>query len=804
MRKIRKNKLAIWVLSILFLLISTCSINVYGLEQEEEPIQQENDFYVVLPEIIEVSQGCFTVMEIEVYPIGEYYWNVSLIADIFTLPEGVAVEIVPDRAVPPGTFLLNASASLEAETGTSIIMIEAQGLDPSFIGHTYGTTLRVRERVAEEKYDLIAVYLNPIQVVKTGYDYLVMGKNTVFEVGIYSSFPSTVFAAIKLGFENFDIGEYVTHPLPLKSRQTTYYILPLNDDLPTEYWLRFELRKAPKPIGKPVEVYVEVDPDNRIEELDDVFNNRLDDVFPVQDTEPLTILYRPAPIFPGDDWTSLLGMLDSFATLSTEFILGTYPIADKEIKCFVDRTWAPTTIRVPSEFYEDVLRGYFPSNVQGLVAEENDEVVLDLGVAAQNGLITATRNASDWVVYLMLRPFSFAAYQSAADQDCFYRIVVVTPQGWFDRNLHASWTGTGGVTWHSMHGAVLAEVGRINVPAHEIGHSFFLWTNGTEEYNIANPGLKAFGFWVNEYREIDDDCRHDLQWDHDAHPGFCFMGFALDPSNTPFRGNDHCWICNHDYERLQDTYAPFDPELLLVDGIVFKNGNVIIHPFHRFPSGVTSMRLGTKGNYYIILLSSAGETLGQVGFNATFKILDRSPTGPSLNTDFEPFMFTIPWIEGVTEIQIQDKDGNVLASRNTSLNTPQVVINTPHGGEIFYTDSTCRIEWSATDQDGDRLTFNILYSPDNGEAWSPLTMDFTGDQLNWDLTDVTPGEEYLIRIVASDGVNSAEITTDTTFTVAERPLPSPMIPGFPLEAVLLGVLVTSAALVYMRKKQTIK
>ena len=805
---------------MIFLLLSTSIIVVSGQEQEEQE-EQEYDFYAILPEYVEVYQGCYTFMEVVVEPIGEYTWNVSLIADPLTLPEGIEIEFQPDSVIPPATVVMNISALPDAETGVFTVTIIAQGLGPGFPRQVYDVTVGVELlEVEEAKYDLAPVYLHPIQVTKRlgSYSYLVHKKNTLFEVGISSTFPNTVSAKIKLVFQGYDRQEYITDPLFFRPRTTTYYILPLEDDLETESgWKNLELVKAPKPTSKPAGVYVEVDPDNAVEEKFEN-NNRMPaagfQTTPVRNTPSLWLWYRSSTLFAGDNFTSLIGTgdshpIDTFAMLATEFILGTYPVADHEILYFVsevtrklDLSWLQRLGKDASDFWKMSRRDFNALNrtlrlPSSLVYDwDENTVAVDITEAERGGYLNATLAASIDFLYWMLRDFSRISLRySSALRQC--RAVFVTPQNWFRMHFHQNLSNNHGGQFDGLRGAVIAEVGYVNVPAHEIGHTYGLWGRGDEEYYHTPPGEDAYGFWVNKYVEIDPNCIHDLQLDHDFYPGYCFMGYSTNVMNKPFRDGLHSWICDADYKKLQRNYPNTDPEVLLVDGIIYKDGSVHLFPFNRIPNSAASVPLGTSGNYYITLLDSDGQSLGEVGFNATFTFHGDQE---HVETEFTPFMFTIPWINGTAQIQIIDETGRVLASRTVSPNPPQVTIVSPKGGETFYIDGECHIELEATDPDGDPVALDILYSMDEGETWYPLIMDLTGNQLEWDLTPVPPGEEYLIRIIASDGVNSVEVTSDAAFTVVEG-APPPPLPMTTIIIVVVAVAAIALIALYFKKKR---
>ncbi|MBC7081620.1 MAG: hypothetical protein H5T44_05205 [Thermoplasmatales archaeon] len=105
-----------------------------------------------------------------------------------------------------------------------------------------------------------------------------------------------------------------------------------------------------------------------------------------------------------------------------------------------------------------------------------------------------------------------------------------------------------------------------------------------------------------------------------------------------------------------------------------------------------------------------------------FSISFIGPEGSEEIVDFNPFAFRIPWVYGTKIIQIRNAKGNVLAEKIVSENSPVVTVVYPNGGEEIY-PGNCTIRWNAYDIDGDKLTFDVMLSADNGENWIPIGMD---------------------------------------------------------------------------------
>ncbi len=109
----------------------------------------------------------------------------------------------------------------------------------------------------------------------------------------------------------------------------------------------------------------------------------------------------------------------------------------------------------------------------------------------------------------------------------------------------------------------------------------------------------------------------------------------------------------------------------------------------------------------------------------------------------------------------------VVATRTVSANAPTVTVTAPNGGESLGTEST--ITWTATDADGDELTYMVLYSADNGLSWQTLIANWQSTSLTVDTGAMPGSNQGRIRVIANDGVNTASDISDAPFTVTEKP-----------------------------------
>jgi len=129
------------------------------------------------------------------------------------------------------------------------------------------------------------------------------------------------------------------------------------------------------------------------------------------------------------------------------------------------------------------------------------------------------------------------------------------------------------------------------------------------------------------------------------------------------------------------------------------------------------------------------------------------------------FAEVMPFDPATANIQIKFED-TVLASVPVSASAPEVTVEYPNGGESLSGVET--VSWATADADGDDLRYDVLYSTDGGTRWIAIVVDHTETSFEWDTSGVPGTEQGLIRVFATDGVNTGEDISDGVFTVPEK------------------------------------
>jgi hypothetical protein len=149
-----------------------------------------------------------------------------------------------------------------------------------------------------------------------------------------------------------------------------------------------------------------------------------------------------------------------------------------------------------------------------------------------------------------------------------------------------------------------------------------------------------------------------------------------------------------------------------------------------------------------------------------------------------PFWEVLPLPAGVQRIQVRQGQ-NVLAERIASSNPPSVTLTSPNSGTL--TAGTV-ITWSASDPDGDPLSFDLLYSRNGGQTWTVLALGL--EQTSFTLTSldgIGGTNQGILRLSASDGFH---VSRDDADGVLSTPDQKPLV-------LLTGDMLSGGSAVYL-------
>jgi len=133
-----------------------------------------------------------------------------------------------------------------------------------------------------------------------------------------------------------------------------------------------------------------------------------------------------------------------------------------------------------------------------------------------------------------------------------------------------------------------------------------------------------------------------------------------------------------------------------------------------------------------------------------------------------PFGMVITYPVGLNRVELTRGTTTLLSSRVASANAPTVTVTFPNAAGLTLSGNQ-NIQWTGGDADGDPLTYNILYSRDNGATWIGVASGITTTSSVLDFAGVPGSSSGRIKVQVSDGFNSAEDVSDNPFNVANKP-----------------------------------
>ena len=302
--------------------------------------------------------------------------------------------------------------------------------------------------------------------------------------------------------------------------------------------------------------------------------------------------------------------------------------------------------------------------------------------------------------------------------------------------------------------------------AHEIGHNFSL-----NHPPIEDPLTTEDAHWFDVYDRVIKPV-----------PATVGYGNNLFDMMVAARLESEAWISPTNYTKLMGYLcaapgkaAATESSLQQVGDNLIVSGSIsnttpvtgTLDPLtHLSTIAASTPSIGSQ--YCVNLEDNSGTSLSKYCFDVSFD--DDSDTPESAAT----FSMVVPYPTGLNRVEltqtIYQKPANVLSSQAASAHPPSVTVTYPNASGLTLSGSQA-ITWTGLDTDHDSLTYDILYSRDNGVTWTGVAADLTGTSLTFDFSTMpgTTGASGLIRVLASDGFYTALDTSNNPFTVGNKP-----------------------------------
>jgi hypothetical protein len=175
----------------------------------------------------------------------------------------------------------------------------------------------------------------------------------------------------------------------------------------------------------------------------------------------------------------------------------------------------------------------------------------------------------------------------------------------------------------------------------------------------------------------------------------------------------------------------------------------------------------TSGLYKVRFVNSSGTILSDYNFEPNVGS-EPNQQGHLLGT----FNLALPYDPNTSQIVLM-RNGVQLDSWAPGGNSPTVRVTSPNGGETL-DGSNAIVTWFANSPTANALTYVVQYSADAGATWQTLVTNWDSTSYNVNLSSILGTTRGIIRVIASDGLHTAQDQSDTVFSV-NRHLPQARI-----------------------------
>lgn len=383
--------------------------------------------------------------------------------------------------------------------------------------------------------------------------------------------------------------------------------------------------------------------------------------------------------------------------------------------------------------------------------------------------------------------------------DAAYQLLQPQPDalvGWLPEGSKAPGCGGRGGPPTAFIGMCSWTQGNEELLAHEIGHTQDLWHMDANDPNrepcwpfLGDNSIRETGFDVGK-KQVYAASTYDFMsasgsgwispfsWNKllgkQLSKEWALVGNYCAPS-----GSGSSSSAGEKATTMASATGPAQPAVL-ISGRVHDDGTGEIVSMYQLTSQGPFATSDPAADYSIEFQTLTGTTLAQHNFRPGTLRSNDGTSSPS-----HGFSLLLPLPPETGRILLRH-GATVLAERVASAHAPVVSVVSPQPGDQV--TGVAPLSWSASDLDGDALQFAVLYSPDAGTTWFPLALDIDGTSLEVDSTRWPGSDHAAIRVLASDGFDTA--AADSAYFHVPRKGPSVQVTAprahfEPNEAVIL-------------------
>lgn len=299
------------------------------------------------------------------------------------------------------------------------------------------------------------------------------------------------------------------------------------------------------------------------------------------------------------------------------------------------------------------------------------------------------------------------------------------------------------------------EYGTHSTVAHELAHTTpaYAWLHEQPDCTV-------------DYHNVGGSLGHGFQTTVGGQPSRVWRGpeGGMMSSSSPYAWIEQCsyWHLLHHLSALED------PLLVGIRGWIAKEGGFETGAFQPGMTfeGITEREPGGTGPYAVRLLDASGRELAVHRFDHPFED-DWGGARPMI-----AFTMAVERPDALARIELIGPTGT-LATREVTRNAPTLTLAEPAAGASPTAGRPLRVSWTATDADcdasadasgssaaacvEDTLTYGVAFSADDGATWYDVDFDLNVTEVEVPASFIAAGSAYIVRVMATDGVNSVEV-----------------------------------------------
>ena len=198
--------------------------------------------------------------------------------------------------------------------------------------------------------------------------------------------------------------------------------------------------------------------------------------------------------------------------------------------------------------------------------------------------------------------------------------------------------------------------------------------------------------------------------------------------------------------------------LSVTGSLALAKERVTLRPLHA-QKGLALSQRPRSSAYAIVLRGAGGRTLARYPFTPI------EESDPISRSKAKALIDEVVPFAAATKRILVAKGARTLASVRVSAHAPKVRLQSPNRGGSFRSRVTVR--WRASDADGGRRTYAVLYTHD-GRRYTPVAAGLRQTSLRVDAGTLPGGTRGRFRVIATDGVRTDSDDSDRPFTVQAK------------------------------------